>query len=125
MPIEQAITQIPAESPSAGWRYCAAVDLLDRAPTAGVAWPAVDLDYAGSSRPGPRAGPRLGRGRRQALRSAAVVRLLGVDVQHCREDDGGSCYPTSLLGRSVCPDAVKGHVERDLHGRGVVRDLGE
>jgi integrase/recombinase XerD len=63
------------------YRYCAAHDLVDRIPTAGVARPVVDPDYTatvGLARDEARAlvaGADADRGP-QALRTAAVIRLL-------------------------------------------------
>ncbi len=66
---------------SSFYRYCAAHDLVGRIPTAGVARPVVDADYTatiGLSRDEARAlvaAADADRGR-QALRTAAVIRLL-------------------------------------------------
>jgi integrase/recombinase XerD len=66
---------------SSFYRYCAAHDLVDRIPVAGVARPVVDPDYTatvGLSREEARAlvaAADAGTGR-QALRTAAVIRLL-------------------------------------------------
>jgi site-specific recombinase XerD len=119
------------------YRYCAAHDLVDRIPTAGVTRPVVDPDYTatvGLDRDQARAllAAADGDTGRQALRTAAVIRLLAttalrvdeatsVDVAHLGVDKGHRVVQVVGKGnrraKVVLPPATWAAVQAYLQGR--------
>ena len=94
---------------SSFYRYCAAHDLVDRIPTAGVARPVVDPDYTatiGLDRDQARALVAAADADRgpQALRTAAVVRLLLHNA--LRVDEACAADVTDLGSRRRAPGAA-------------------
>jgi integrase/recombinase XerD len=113
---------------SSFYRYCAAHDLTSRIPTEGVARPAVDLDYTatiGLDRDQARALVADADAGAQALRTAAVVRLL---LHNALRVDEACAADIADLGEDSCHRVLrvvrKGRPEGEGpahpgHGRGL------
>ena len=104
---------------SSFYRYCAAHDLADRIPTAGVARPMVDPDYTatiGLDRDQARALVAAADADRgpQALRTAAVIRLLLHNA--LRVDEACAADVADLVFRSGDPFTVASNRVDDLVG---------